>query len=123
MLGAVILEKHFTHDKTLPGNDHYHAMDQHDLLVLRNNLETSFEILGCNGKRPLELEEPARLNARRSLVAKRDIPEGKQIHIDDITWKRPASGISPRMVDDVLKLKSSREIKEDEVLRWGHFCE
>ena len=46
LLGAGIIEKHFTHDKTLPGNDHYHAMDKDDLKLFRDNLERVFDILG-----------------------------------------------------------------------------
>jgi sialic acid synthase SpsE len=119
LLGASILEKHFTHDKTLPGNDHYHAMDKEDLKAFNQNLDDLFELLGEKEKRSIPSEEPARKNARRSLVARRDIPAGKQIESGDITWKRPASGISPREIDKVLNSKVAKDIFEDSILQWS----
>jgi len=119
MLGSVIIEKHFTHDKTLLGNDHYHAMDKEDLKLFIKNLERTFEILGNFKVEALKDEEPARKNARRSLVAKRFIPNGKIIENDDLTFKRPAHGISPKFIDDVLGKKACRDIQEDEILKWG----
>ncbi|HIF13813.1 MAG TPA: acetylneuraminic acid synthetase, partial [Bacteroidetes bacterium] len=93
LLGASILEKHFTHDKTLPGNDHYHAMDKKDLKFFNQNLDHLFELLGEEEKRSLPSEDSARQNARRSLVARQHISAGKRIQPEDITWKRPAAGI------------------------------
>ena len=121
MLGSVIIEKHFTHDKTLPGNDHYHAMDKDDLKLFRSNLERTFEILGGFKIEALEDEAPARNNARRSLVALRDIPKGKIIEEGDLTFKRPAHGISPRSIDDLIGKEASNDINEDTVLHWNMF--
>lgn len=119
MLGAQILEKHFTFDKTLPGNDHYHAMDKEDLKVFHARLDRVFELLGSSRKAPLSSEAPARQNARRSLVAARRIPAGKMLAAEDLTWKRPAHGISPREIDAVLGRAATRDIDEDELLQWG----
>ena len=118
LLGARIIEKHFTHDKTLPGNDHYHAMDKEDLKLFRKNLKRVFEILGEFEVKALEDEEIARKNARRSLVAKRFIPKGKVIEYDDLTFKRPASGISPKFIDEVVGKKVDKDIIEDRILKW-----
>ena len=123
LLGARIIEKHFTFDKTLPGNDHYHAMDKEDLKLFKNNLERVFKILGNFNVIALEDEEPARKNARRSLVAKKYIPKGKIIEKEDITWKRPAHGISPKFVDKIIGKTANADIKEDEVLRWEFLSE
>lgn len=119
LLGASILEKHFTHDKSLPGNDHYHAMDMEDLKTFNQNLGRLFELLGEKEKRSMPSEEPARQNARRSLVAQRYIPKGKQIQLEDITWKRPASGISPKEIDKVIDSKATKDIPEDTILQWS----
>ena len=119
MLGSVIIEKHFTHDKTLPGNDHYHAMDKEDLKLYRQNLERTFEILGSFKIEALEDEAPARANARRSLVAKRKIPKGKVINEDDLTFKRPAHGISPKFIEDVIGKKALVNIEDDTVMQWN----
>jgi sialic acid synthase SpsE len=121
MLGSVIIEKHFTHDKTLPGNDHYHAMDKEDLKLFKNNLKRNFEILGGFKVEALEDEAPARKNARRSLVALRAIPKGKTIEKEDLTFKRPANGISPKFIDEVIGKIASKDIKNDDILKWNFF--
>ena len=119
LLGAAIIEKHFTHDKTLPGNDHYHAMDKEDLKQFRLNIEHVLGILGDQTKYPLLSETPGRKHARRSLVAKRNIPEGKILDYEDLTWKRPAHGISPKFIDEVIDRETNCKIEEDKVLLWS----
>lgn len=119
MLGAVIIEKHFTHDKLLPGNDHYHAMDKEDLKIFKKNLMASFDILGSFKVTALQDESPARLNARRSLVARRDIKKGDIIAKEDLTFKRPAHGISPKFINDVIGKTSLIDINDDDVLQWN----
>lgn len=120
LLGAQILEKHFSHDKTLPGNDHYHAMDYKDLQLFRQNFERTLSMIGEMRIEALASEEPARQNARRSLVANRNIPAGKIIDKDDLTWKRPAGGISPRHYYEVLGMTARADIEEDTVLQWAY---
>ncbi|GIV28453.1 MAG: acetylneuraminic acid synthetase [Bacteroidia bacterium] len=119
LLGATVVEKHFTHDKTLPGNDHYHAMDKEDLKVFWDKWKFTEELLGSFKVTALPDEEPARLNARRSLVAARDIPKGKIIEEKDLTWKRPAHGISAKYYKDLIGKKVLVDIKEDEILKWN----
>jgi len=121
MLGAVIIEKHFTYDKTLPGNDHYHAMDMYDLKLYKSNLEKIFIILGAFQIKSIEGEAIARRNARRSLVSSKVILKGKTIDQNDLTFKRPAHGISPRFIDDLIGKKASNDIDEDTVLYWNMF--
>ncbi|MFN9800055.1 MAG: N-acetylneuraminate synthase family protein, partial [Bacteroidota bacterium] len=123
LLGAAVLEKHFTHDKALPGNDHYHAMDRHDLRHFHLRMERTFGLLGTFEMQALPSEEPARKNARRSLVAARNIPAGKPIEFADLTWKRPASGISPRDIHQVVGRTAARDITEDEVMKWQMMAE
>ena len=117
LLGSVIIEKHFTHDKSLPGNDHYHAMDKEDLKKFIANLEIAFEILGNFKIEALADEEKSRLNARRSLVAAKDIPKGKIIEKSDLTFKRPAHGISPKYIDDVVGKEAKVDIMEDDIIK------
>ena len=119
LLGSVIIEKHFTHDKSLLGNDHYHAMDKEDLKRFRSNLERTFEILGSFRVEALEAETPARQNARRSLVAAREIRKGELLTEDSLTFKRPAHGISPKYIDDVIGKEALEDIAEDTVLQWN----
>lgn len=119
LLGARILEKHFSHDKTLPGNDHYHAMDKNDLAHFHARLRHTLASIGPFSVRALAGEEPARKNARRSLVAARDISKGQKITGADLTFKRPAHGISPRHIDEVIGMTARRDIAEDAVLQWA----
>ena len=116
LLGAEIIEKHFTFDKSLPGNDHYHAMDKEDLKVYFKLIERNNLILGQFDVDYLESEAPARKHARRSLVALKDIPKGKTIEYSDLTWKRPAHGVSPKYIDSVIGKIASKNIIEDEVI-------
>lgn len=116
LLGAQIIEKHFTHDKTLPGNDHYHAMDKEDLKSFYQRMKNLKSLLGESSKEPLKSEELSRRNARRSLVAAKYIQKGKKIDAEDITWKRPGTGIDPREYDNILGKIAVDDIKEDTVL-------
>ena len=119
LLGAVIIEKHFTFDKTLPGNDHYHAMDYKDLQLFRANFDKTLSVVGQTKRTVLETEKISRKNARRSLVAFKNIKKGQKISKNDLTWKRPAYGISPRLIDEVIGKKVSRDIKQDEIIYWN----
>jgi N-acetylneuraminate synthase len=121
LLGAVILEKHFTHDKTLPGNDHYHAMDKEDLKVFNQQMELVYTLVGDSSKHPLPSEEISRNNARRSLVAVAKISKGQEVVEEHLTWKRPASGISPKEITKLLGKKALVDIEEDSVLYWNMF--
>jgi len=121
LLGAAVIEKHFTHDKTLPGNDHYHAMDKSDLKQFWKRWHFTSQLLGSFKMEALAAEEPARKNARRSLVAAKEIPAGKTIEASDLTWKRPAHGISAKFYRELLGRVSLKKINEDEVLLWNMF--
>ena len=119
LLGATIIEKHFTHDKTMTGNDHYHAMDKNDLTKFKKDIEETFKILGKFEVSALDDEKLARDNARRSLVASKDIKKGDIIKRDDLTFKRPASGISPKFIDDIVGRRAFCNISEDDILKWN----
>ena len=118
LLGAKIIEKHFTYDKSLPGNDHYHAMDKNDLVDLKKNLDSVFKVLGSFKKEPLESEEVSRQYARRSLVARKNLKKGEVIRENDLTWKRPATGISPSNIDKVIGKKLKEDVSEDQIFQW-----
>lgn len=120
LLGARILEKHFTHDKTLPGNDHYHAMDKNDLARFTASMTRTLSLIGERRIASLPSEEPARRHARRSLVAARNIAAGAIVEKDDLTWKRPADGISPREYRTVIGMRARVAVEEDTVLLWSH---
>jgi len=118
LLGAVIIEKHFTFDKALPGNDHYHSMDKLDLIRFRKNLNHTFSLIGSFHKEALHEELPARKNARRSLISVHDMKEGHIIQKEDIIYKRPASGISPKYLEQIVGRMATTDINADDILQW-----
>ena len=122
LLGAVVIEKHFTHDKNLPGNDHYHAMDIGDLKRFTSLIDSIHVSLGkTDFKSPIESENISRLNARRSIVIKKNIIMGEVLSDDNLTYKRPGTGISPLYWDDIIGSISTKDLKEDDLLLWNDF--
>ncbi|NRA31781.1 MAG: N-acetylneuraminate synthase family protein [Polyangiaceae bacterium] len=120
MLGATIIEKHFTHDKTLPGNDHYHAMDESDLRRFREGVALLQSTEGSPIKQVLPAEEIARRNARRSLVASRDLPVGHVLSAVDLAVKRPAFGLPTAELPTVIGKALVTPLAEDDFLTWDH---
>ena len=119
-LGARVIEKHFTDDKTLPGNDHYHAMDEADLRRAVAQCARARTLLGSGVKAVGPEEENARRFARRSLVAARALPKGHLLTPDDLAVKRPGTGIPPTDLDAVVGRRLERDVVEDEVLTYEH---
>ena len=118
LLGAEVIEKHFTLDKTLSGNDHYHAGEPEDFRKAIDNFKRIDMLLGSPEKTVLDCERIARREARRSLVLTRDMKAGEIITADDLMSKRPGTGISPEYVDIVLGRKVIRNLDEDTILMW-----
>jgi len=119
LLVAFVLEKHFTLDKTLPGNYHYHAMDENGLTRFQVNVKKVHELLGPTQlKAPIATEEISRLNARRSIVLTRNLKSGHKITQEDLVAKRPGTGISPMSWDDVIGKSVIRDLPEDHILTW-----
>jgi N-acetylneuraminate synthase len=116
VLGARVIEKHYTFDKRRPGNDHYHAMDEADLRAAVNEFAALRELLGRGEKRVLEAEQAARLHARRSLVAARDLPAGHVLAAGDLEIKRPGTGIPPQELPGVIGRALARAVRADQVL-------
>lgn len=117
LLGAAILEKHFTYDKTLPGNDHYHAMDRQDLMSFCKKADIYRTLISGDSKN-LDIEQAARLHARRSVVAACDIKTGDVLTEDNLIAKRPGHGISPVNWDFLIGMRVISDIAEDELISW-----
>jgi sialic acid synthase SpsE len=121
MYGAKIIEKHFTLDKSLVGNDHYHSAEPKDVTIFLQNTRIISSAKGAFQKVVSENEKISRLYARRSLVLIKDIKAGEKLTRDVVTFKRPGNGISPADTDKVIGLKLSRDIAADEILQWCDF--
>lgn len=116
-LGAEIIEKHFTLDKTLPGPDHKASLDPKelsDMVAAIRNIEIA---LGDEHKTVSESERPNITVARKSIVAARDIKAGETLTEDNITVKRPGNGISPMLWNSVIGTKAIMDFKYDELIK------
>ena len=116
LLGAQVIEKHFTHNKSLLGNDHYHAMDKADLAALNKKLELLINRIGSYKKISTKEERISRLNARRSLYFTSDLKKGEYIKENHIIAKRPGTGISPKDIKLVLGKQLNKDVEEDELI-------
>lgn len=116
--GAKIIEKHFTLDKSIEGNDHYHAMGPDDIRTFRENTNIMTLTTGQRKKEPISAETDSREYARRSLVAAADIEQGDKITREKVAIKRPGTGIAPTMIDLIIGRKARKQIAEDDILTW-----
>jgi N-acetylneuraminate synthase len=96
-------------------------MDKEDLKHFHSRMNRTVELLGGFELTAIDDEAPARANARRSLVAAKAMPAGHVVTFDDLTWKRPASGISPKDISQLIGKQTAQDIAEDDVLRWNMF--
>lgn len=117
-MGAKVIEKHFTFDKSRLGYDHEISADYEDMKKIINSFRVVENAMGSWIKKPTASEEMARKWARRSLVAKINISKGSVITEDMIAIKRPGTGIEPKFLKDMLGKKAGKDIVEDEVITW-----
>jgi len=96
--GAKIIEKHFTYDKTIPGNDHYHSFDGVDLINFRKDLLDLRSITG-GGLQISPCESSARSNARRKICLKRNVKKGEILSADNTIPLRSSIGIDWKYID------------------------
>lgn len=121
LLGAEVIEKHFTLDKTLRGNDHYHAASPEDFRKLLSHMRQTLGAIGNEREVWYDVsEERSRANARRGVYLKRDVKAGAFLEFDDVVFLRPqGQGIDPMEWNDkVLNREAYREdIKKGEQLK------
>lgn len=115
-LGAAVVEKHFTLDRTMPGPDHKASLEPAELKKMVESIRNIEKALGNGVKEVKESERPNLIAARRSIVAKRDIKQGEVLTEDDICTKRPATGLNPMMWDKVIGTKAIRDFAKDEMI-------
>lgn len=113
-LGACVIEKHFTLDKTLEGPDHQASLEPDELEAMVRAIRNIEKALGTGEKHVTPSEAKNRPIARKSIVAKRAIKKGEVFTAENLTTKRPGDGISPMRWYDVLGKEASRDFAEDE---------
>lgn len=115
-LGACLIEKHFTLDRKLPGPDHRASLEPDELRQMIEAIRDVESAMGDGIKRPMEQEEEVKKAARRSIVAKVDIPQGTTITEDMLGIKRPGTGIEPSYLYKVVGGVARSAIGRDEVV-------
>lgn len=115
-LGASVIEKHFTLDKTLPGPDHKASLDPNELKMMVKSIRNIELALGSGVKKVTESEQPNIEVARKSIVAACDIAVGEVFTEENITVKRPGNGLSPMLWDNVIGRKAKKDFPADSLI-------
>lgn len=115
-LGAEVIEKHFTLDKNLPGPDHKASLEPKELAAMIFSIRNIEEALGSPNKTVSDSERENIAIARKSIVAAKNIKKGEVLTVDNLTTKRPGTGLSPMRWNEVLGSKAIRDFVEDEVI-------
>jgi len=115
-MGACVIEKHFTLDKNLPGPDHRASLEPVELEEMVRGIRLVEKARGSSVKAPVESELEVRDVARRSIVAKVDIPAGTVITENMLAFKRPGTGVAPKDISTILGKKIRQNIKKDELI-------
>ncbi|MCX8130709.1 MAG: N-acetylneuraminate synthase [Clostridia bacterium] len=118
-LGACIIEKHFTLDKTMEGPDHKASLNPVELKMMVEGIRNIEKALGNGIKKPTQGELQNLALARKSIVAGRNIPKGHKIGMTDLDIKRPFSGIEPKYIYDVIGKVAKRDIQAEENINWS----
>ena len=117
-LGASVIEKHFTLDKSLPGPDHQASLSPDELKLMVTSIRNIEKALGDGVKKPSTSELKNKAIARKSLIARKKISKDHIITSDDIAIKRPGTGIAPQDMEKVIGLKTTCDIERDSVIEW-----
>jgi len=121
-LGATIIEKHFTMDRSLPGPDHKASLEPDELKAMVTGIRNiELAISGDGIKRPSKTELENKVVARKSIHLKRDIMKGDTILSDDLIMMRPSDGISPTMIEMVIGKKVNKNLESGSKLSFSDF--
>lgn len=119
-LGAVVLEKHFTLSRELPGPDHKASLEPTELIQMVKSVRNVELALGSGIKSPSPSEIKNMSSARRSIHINRDLLNGHIIEEEDLIMKRPGNGISPMLLNNIIGKRTLIDLTEDTLLKWEH---
>jgi N-acetylneuraminate synthase len=120
-LGASVVEKHFTLDRSMEGPDHEFALEPNELDEMVSAVRDTERALGTGEKRVLDVEQELYENARRAVHAAKDIEAGERFSKKNVKVLRPGgreSGLHPKFYDEILDERAVRDIKKDAGIRW-----
>lgn len=115
-LGAVIIEKHFTLDRNMEGPDHKASLEPDELARMVRSIRNIEKAMGNGVKAPSPSEKKNIAVARKSIVAKTAIRAGEMLTEDNLTVKRPGTGISPMKWNEVIGRRAAKDFEEDELI-------
>ena len=115
-MGATVIEKHFTLDRTLTGPDHAASLEPHELKSMVTAIRNIKKAMGDGIKKPSPSETRNIPIARKSIVAKKPIKKGERYSEENITVKRPGTGISPIEWDNIINQKSIKDFIIDDLI-------
>lgn len=115
-MGAEVIEKHFTLDKNMDGPDHKASLEPEELKKMIEGIRNVDIAMGDGVKKATESEKKNKLIARKSIVAAKAIKKGELLSEDNLTTKRPGTGISPMKWFDVVGTVAYRNYEEDELI-------
>ena len=116
-LGATVIEKHFTLDRTLPGPDHKASLEPDELKAMVSAIRNIEKAIGGDGTKHISESERKNMTiARKSIVAACDIKAGEVLTEQNLTVKRPGNGVSPMCWEKVIGTKAKRDFSEDEII-------
>ncbi|MCD4756733.1 MAG: N-acetylneuraminate synthase [Arcobacteraceae bacterium] len=115
-MGASVIEKHFTLDKTMEGPDHKASLEPDELKAMVKAIRNIELALGSSIKKPSKSERPNKVIARKSIVAKKTIKKGETLIEENITIKRPGNGINPMRWDEIEGSVAFKDYDEDELI-------
>lgn len=115
-LGASVIEKHFTLDRSMPGPDHKASLEPKELRAMVAAIRNVERALGDGVKRITSSEARNSLTVRKSIVAARDIQKGDAFSSNNLTVKRPGNGLSPMLYESLLGVIATRSYKADELI-------
>ncbi len=119
VMGAKVIEKHFTYDKKADGPDHMLSATKEEMKELVDKVRLFETMQGDGIKGPEGAEIKNRRNNRKSVILARDVKCGEILTEDKLAVKRPGTGIKPKYFEMVVGKKAARDMEEDTVLQWG----
>lgn len=117
-MGAKVIEKHFTLDKTMEGPDHLASLNPDELRMMIKSIRNIEKALGDGIKYPTTVEKENKKIVRKSIVASVDIKCGEVFTEKNLTIKRPANGINPKMWHAIIGMVSKKDYRKDDLIQW-----
>lgn len=116
-IGATVIEKHFTLDRNMEGPDHKASLEPDELIAMVSAIRNIEKAVGGDGTKHISESERKNITiARKSIVASKDIKKGELLTEENLTAKRPGTGISPMRWEEVIGTKAVRNFKEEELI-------